>query len=197
MTGMGERSHLPATDVNLKTHITDIANVLFYEDLSDVILVGHSYGGFVIPGVANKEPERIKHLVFLDSQTPKNGDAFSDLAGADFVKRGKSNAAERGDGLCVIGITALNRMGVTEPDDVKWASERLSGTPVGVVDDPLPFDDPRATQIPKTYIDCTSRNDKNEMAKKGWNYISLPTGHDAMITAPEELTETLIEIAEK
>jgi pimeloyl-ACP methyl ester carboxylesterase len=78
-TGLGERSHLATPEVGLDTHIQDVVNVLFYEDLSDVILVGHSYGGMVATGVADKASERIKKVVYLDAFVPKDGQCLQDL----------------------------------------------------------------------------------------------------------------------
>src|SRR5579864_6960902 len=80
LTGLGERAHLASPSVNLSTHIQDVCNALFYEDLTDVILVGHSYGGMVVTGVADRMPERIKHLVFLDAFVPGDGQSLRDLA---------------------------------------------------------------------------------------------------------------------
>src|SRR5947208_13380542 len=73
LTGLGERTHLASPDVTLDTHIQDVVNVLFYEDLTDVILVGHSYGGNVITGVADRDPDRLQQLVYLDAATPSDG----------------------------------------------------------------------------------------------------------------------------
>src|SRR5205085_10666394 len=80
-TGQGERAHLASPEVNLSTHIQDVTNTLWYEDLNDVILVGHSYGGMVVTGVADRMPERIKHLVYLDAFLPGDGQSLYDLGG--------------------------------------------------------------------------------------------------------------------
>ena len=81
LTGLGERAHLATPDVNLSTHIQDVCNAIWYEDLSDIILVGHSYGGMVVTGVADRMPERIKHLVYLDAFLPSDGQSLFDLGG--------------------------------------------------------------------------------------------------------------------
>src|SRR5690348_12629794 len=77
LTGLGERAHLASPEVNLSTHIQDVCNALFYDDLSDVTLVGHSYGGMVVAGVADRMPERIKDLVFLDAFVPRSGQSLN------------------------------------------------------------------------------------------------------------------------
>ncbi|MBV9253581.1 MAG: alpha/beta fold hydrolase, partial [Actinobacteria bacterium] len=79
LTGLGERSHLGHPDVGLATHVGDVAQVLWYEDLSNVVLVGHSYGGLVIGGVADQAPGRLKHLVYLDAFVPEHGRSMLDL----------------------------------------------------------------------------------------------------------------------
>ena len=81
LTGLGERSHLANADVDLETHIQDVVNVLHYEDLRDVILVGHSYGGNIITGVADRCPERLRQLVYLDAATPTDGTSSADATG--------------------------------------------------------------------------------------------------------------------
>jgi len=80
LTGLGERAHLATPEVNLSTHIQDVSNAIWYEDLSDIILVGHSYGGMVVTGVADRMPERIQHLVYLDAFLPSDGQSLLDMA---------------------------------------------------------------------------------------------------------------------
>jgi pimeloyl-ACP methyl ester carboxylesterase len=96
LTGLGERKHFLTDSIGLNTHIEDISNVLFYEDLEQVILVGHSYAGMVITGVANQAPGQIRHLVYLDADTPVDGQSLSDLH-PESVKRIADLAAEQGD----------------------------------------------------------------------------------------------------
>lgn len=81
LTGLGERAHLASPEVNLSTHVQDVVNAIWYEDLTDIILVGHSYGGMVVTGVADQMPERIQHLVYLDAFLPSDGQSLYDLGG--------------------------------------------------------------------------------------------------------------------
>ena len=96
LTGLGERSHLLRAGIDLKTHITDIVNVMKWEGLSDVVLCGHSYGGFVISGVAEQMAPAIRSIVFLDAFVPRNGESVLDLTGPA-VQEGVRNALQRGD----------------------------------------------------------------------------------------------------
>lgn len=82
LTGLGERVHLASTNINLDTHIADVVNLILWEDLHDVVLVGHSYGGMVITGVADRVPDRIRHLVYLDAFVPEHGESVAAIRGA-------------------------------------------------------------------------------------------------------------------
>ena len=81
LTGLGERSHLASADIGLETHILDVLNVLLYEELDNVVLVGHSYGGMVVAGVIDRVPDRIKRVVYLEALLPENGESVSTLPG--------------------------------------------------------------------------------------------------------------------
>ena len=130
LTGLGERSHLMRPGIDLDTHILDIVNVLHYEDLRDVILVGHSYGGMVITGAADRASDRVGRLVYLDAANPKNGESLVDVAG-------KIILATREFGQTVDGVELvlfpdpeiLKLFGVTDPDDLDWMTERLTPHP--------------------------------------------------------------------
>ncbi|MGH7860970.1 MAG: alpha/beta fold hydrolase, partial [Candidatus Dormibacteraceae bacterium] len=97
-TGLGERSHLASPDVDLDTHVQDVVNVLFYEDLREVVLVGHSYGGMVITGVADRCPERLSRLVYLDAAVPSDGMSISDQFGPERRQELIDRARREGDG---------------------------------------------------------------------------------------------------
>src|SRR5215207_4523036 len=112
LTGQGERSHLASPDVNLSTHIQDVYNAIWYEDLSDIILVGHSYGGMVVTGVADRMPERIKHLVYLDAFLPGDGQSLFDLTG---------NAPPLSDDW---RVPARQRVEGADLPDAAWNAER-------------------------------------------------------------------------
>ena len=130
LTGLGERSHLLNPSINLDTHIEDVVQLLFHEDLHDVYLAGHSYGGMVITGVADRALGRVGHLVFLDAAQPQNGEALSDIAYT------MMNAAYQGmrvvDGMEMVLFLDPemdNLFGVTDPADVAWMHPRLKPHP--------------------------------------------------------------------
>lgn len=142
LTGLGERVHLASPDIGLGTHVTDIVNVLMFEDLRDVILVGHSYGGMVITGVADRVPERIRHLVFIDALLPDDGEslvtASRGTALEGFARRSVDSA--RGGFILPTWV----RAGSPRPTDVRQ--------PVRTFTDPVSFRNPVARRLPGTYI---------------------------------------------
>src|SRR5215469_12807242 len=128
LTGLGERAHLLDEHVDLERHVTDVAAVLRFEDLRDVILVGHSYGGMVITGAADREADRVGRLVYLDAATPTNGQSLVDVAGP--VINAVRPMGEVVDGIELVllpGPDAGLLYGVTDPSDLTWMAERLSG----------------------------------------------------------------------
>ena len=202
MTGLGERSHLlnPAADLN--RHIEDIAAVLQWEDLRDVVLVGHSYGGMVITGTADRVAERVGRLVYLDAATPVNGQSLYDVAGP--VIEAVRPFGEVVDGIELVLLPAPDAgllYGVTDPGDLAWMAERLTGHPWRCFEQPLELTNEEALwAIPQYHIICTSTlatRDANLMARarsegRLWD---IDTGHDLMITEPEKVADALIQVA--
>ena len=194
LTGLGERDHLLSKDIDLYTHIRDIAQVLEYEDLNEVILVGHSYGGLVIGGVAEVIPERIKHLVYLDGYIPEdNKSAFDLIPGLEAIYKERA-LTERGKDWLVASYKP-EEFGVTNHVDINWMNTRLSPMPWHTHDQPIRITNLKARRLPKSYISCTEFGDSQFKAQKSpaadWDYHELKTGHDAMITIPNELAQLL------
>ena len=158
LTGLGERRHLARADVGLDIHVSDIVNVLHYEDLRDVILVGHSSGGAVITGVTDRAPQQIAHVIYVDAFVPDHNQSVFDLV-----------APERRQIMETLVETEGN---------------------------------PTAMTVPRTYIRCrrfqSLRFDEHaKMARNtaGWRYRELGTSHHPAVTAPEALTELLLDVA--
>jgi pimeloyl-ACP methyl ester carboxylesterase len=202
MTGLGERAHLLDGEVDLDRHIQDIAAVLRFEDLRDVILVGHSYGGMVITGTADRVPERIGRLVFLDAATPVNHQSLRDVAGP--VIEAVRPFGEVRDGMELVllpGPDAGLLYGVTDADDLAWMAERLTPHPWKCFEQPLELTNEEALwAIPRYHIVCTSTlatRDKDLMdrARTEGRLWGIDTGHDLMITEPEKVTRALVQVA--
>ena len=193
LTGLGERSHLISRDIGLDTHVLDIIQVLEYENLNEVMLVGHSYGGLVIGGAAEKVPERIRRLVYLDAYIPQdNRSAFDIIPGLEIIYKERA-LKEQGREWLVASYTP-EEFGVTNIDDIKWMNPRLSPMPWHTHDQPLRVTNPKARKIPKSYICCTEFGNIQFKAQKSpadWDYHELMKGHDVMITAPNELVQLL------
>jgi pimeloyl-ACP methyl ester carboxylesterase len=202
MTGVGERAHLLAGSVDLDMHIRDIVAVVEFEDLHDVILVGHSYGGMVITGVADRVADRIGRLVYLDAANPVNGQSLVDVAGP--VIEAVRPSGETVDGVELVLLPSPEAglfYGVTDPDDLAWMADRLTGHPWKCFEQPLDLRNELALwAIPQFHVVCTSTlatRDAELMAKarsegRLWD---IDTGHDLMITEPEKVVQALLEIA--
>ena len=192
MTGLGERSHLATRQAGLDLHIQDIINVLEFEDLHDVVLVGHSYAGLVITGVAEYMPQRVRRLVYLDAITPNEGQsAFDLMPGTEGLWT--QRAVAQGDGWLVPAMSP-EMMGITNRTDAAWAQSRLRPMPLLTHQQRYHVSSPAALKVPRTYIQCTEfgfQATAREAQKLGWDYFQIESGHDAMITKPKELVEIL------
>ncbi|MEE9261651.1 MAG: alpha/beta fold hydrolase [Dehalococcoidia bacterium] len=200
LTGLGERSHLVSPESGLNLHIQDIRQVLEYEDLQDVVLTGHSYGGMVITGVAEESWERIAHLVYLDAYVPQDGQSEFDLR-PDLRERRERLAAAGEQGWLVPSPDPAS-WGITDAADVAWVGSRLTPMPLLTYQESVQTPAGRPQQLPRTFIVCTGGRNTfyataQEARAEGWGYYELETGHDAMITMPAELTEILLQLATK
>ena len=195
LTGLGERSHLVSRNIRLDTHILDIIQVLEYEDLSEVTLVGHSYGGLVIGGVAEAIPERIKHLVYLDAYIPQdNKSAFDIVPGLEAIYKERALTERSREWL--VASYEPEEFGVTNSVDINWMKTRLSPMPWHTHDQPIRITNPKSKRLPKSYISCTEFGESQFKAQKSqedWDYHELKTGHDAMITVPDKLAAQLLQ----
>jgi pimeloyl-ACP methyl ester carboxylesterase len=202
LTGLGERSHLVGPGVDLDLHITDVVAVLRYEDLRDVILVGHSYGGMVITGVADRASDRIGRLVYLDAANPVNGQSLVDVSGP--IIEAVRPYGEVVDGVELVLLPSPDAAllyGVTDTDDVAWMADRLAGHPWRCFEQPLRLThEEQLWAIPAYHIVCTSTlatRDPELMgdARAAGRLWDIDTGHDLMITEPQTVADALLEIA--
>jgi len=205
LTGVGERAHLLGPNVGLSMHIDDITNVLVYEDLRDVILVGQSYGGMVITGVADRVPDRIKELVYLDAHVPTNGrNAMGALAGETANVLEEMTGTE---GPRLLPPIPFDAMGIFDPADRAWVEPKLSSHPMKCLEDPitLTHGEPK---MPRSYILCTARESLiacfgvdplahfvEKARADGFRFYEIASGHYPMVTHPKELAEVLSTIA--
>ena len=175
LTGLGEREHLNSVDIDLQTHIDDVVNLILFEDLHDVVLTGHSYGGMVVTGVMDRIPERIRHVVFLDAAVPQDGQSLWDLFGS----RGPLPADRFRDGFMQVPWV---KPGDRPPYSVKQS--------IRCFEQPVSYRNPAALARPVTYVAFVPRDQKiEERAKtdrswqnaqaRGWTMRTFPGGHVA------------------
>ena len=201
LTGLGERAHLATPDTNLDTHIADVVRGADYEDLHDVVLVGHSYGGMVITGVADRVPERIGQLVYLDADVPHEGESMMDLVPADERARYEEAARTRSDGW-VVPPPLPDPLPPGLPPEVAWAVSRFNPHPLATMTQPLHLEHGE-TDLPRTFVLCTEgKEDEPEppsvarvRADPSWRLIELAATHTAHVAAPELLSRLLLDLA--
>ena len=198
-TGLGEREHLAHPGINLDTHVADVVNALAFEDLSDVILIGHSYGGMVATGVADRAPDRISRLVYLDAFVPRDGQSLFDLQPPGMQERIRKAAAEAGEGWRV----PPNPLPPDTPEaDAIWFNARRRPQPIATFERPLALSRPEG-RVPRTFIRCARLGPQDTFGpfaerartETGWTVREMDASHNPHITAPEALAAILCEIA--
>ena len=209
LTGLGERAHLLDHGVDLQTHVEDVVNTLVYEDLAAVVLVGNSSGGMVVTGVADRVPERVAEVVYLDAFVPEDGECVFDLLAPERRAVMEALVEEEGNGW-LLPRTApppweeiLPRLWqITDPADLAWALPRLRATPVGHLTRPVRLVRGAAGHLPRSYVRCTrypqptfDRYAQQAREVPGWRYRELDCSHLAAITCPGELAAVLLELA--
>jgi pimeloyl-ACP methyl ester carboxylesterase len=196
MTGLGERSHLMSKDVVLDTHITDLVNVIRWEDLTGICLVAHSYGGFPVSGAIEQVLDRVSSVIYLDAFVPEDGQKGLDVA-SDFSRRATMEAIARGEASHPPPKAEIFH--VNEKDRA-WVDSKLTPQPVGVALQPIKLSGAREKVRKKTFIRAPvylqPAFDKYYAAKKSdpsWRTYEVDGGHDMMIDRPERLVEILLE----
>jgi pimeloyl-ACP methyl ester carboxylesterase len=197
-TGVSDRSHLLSPAVDLSTHIDDVVRLIDAEGIEDAILVGHSYAGMVASGVAEQRADALRLRVHLDAFVPVDGDAAIDLLPEKPAHHYREAVAGPGFGW-LIPPRSLEILGVTDPADLDWLTPRLTPHPWATYAETLVLGKAEAG-VPGVYIECTDwmrvfQPHAERARAKGWPVHELFTGHEAMVTAPDELARLLLEIA--
>ncbi len=204
LTGVGDRAHLFSAGIRLAVHVQDVINLITCEELDNVVLVGHSYAGMVITGVADallqQERPVLRHLVYLDAIVPHPGESWSSQHSPEAVAARMKSAMSEGRGVAIPPPDP--KVFGLEGRDYEWVKRRMTPQPLGLYQETLQFDAERVAKLPRTFIDCTDpalagiaamRNRVREEA--GWRVLELKAGHDSMISAPRELAEILLSCA--
>ena len=203
-TGLGERVHLISKDVTVDLFVADLVAMIEAEELKDVVLVGHSFGGIAITGAADRVASRLRRLVYLDAAILQPGESILSSVPPEIAAQRR--ATMRAAGGVSLPAPPPSFFGVTDPSDVAWLQRRLTPHPAMTYDSPLTLRAPVGNGVPATFIGCTinplaSIEPMRQWARTraatggGWTYEELATVHDAMVTAPDLLTQTLLRLA--
>ena len=196
-TGLGERAHLATPSIDLETHIQDILNVIGYEDLRDIVLIGHSYGGMVATGVADRARDRITQLIYIDAFVPEDGQSLLDLN--EVARPRMQELTKSGDGWRVPPNPTPPD---TPPADVEWLTERRVHMPIKCFETSLKMHN-GALGLPRNYIyatritpaDTFGRFAERAKSDPAWRYHEIDASHSPNVTAPEALMSLLQQIA--
>jgi pimeloyl-ACP methyl ester carboxylesterase len=199
LTGLGERAHLARPGIDLDLHVQDVVALLEAEDLHDVVLLGHSYGGMVVTGAADRCAARIRRLVYLDAFVPENGKCALDYV----VPERAAAFRKEGEQAGTIAPPPLALWGLVKPEHVAFAKPRETNHPFHTMSQPLRLANEAAlARLPKTFIYCSSpaTGSFDGFAAKfrsdpAWRFFELKTGHDAMILVPDDLAAILLQSA--
>jgi pimeloyl-ACP methyl ester carboxylesterase len=177
LTGLGERSHLASPAIDLDTHMQDVLNVVEFEDLHDVVLVGHSYGGMVITAVADRAPARLARLIYLDALLPRDGECVYDMFPPEDRAAEEEQARLYGDGWRIPPSPGADPRAVPMPLKPCQQPLRLTGA---------------GRHVPGVYIHCTAKTGRDDFAplagrarERGWPVFELATGHSPRRSASD------------
>jgi pimeloyl-ACP methyl ester carboxylesterase len=203
LTGVGERAHLLRPELRLRDHLDDVLGLVEAEELGagreDLVLVGHSYGGLVMTGVADAllaRGVRLRHLVYVDAVTPHPGESWSSQHAPETVAARVAAIAQDPRGAMPAPDAAVFGLEGAERD---WVNRRQTPQPGGVYRDVLDFDAARVATVARTFVDCTAPAlatiavmRERVRREPGWRVVELATGHDPMVSAPEALVGVLL-----
>ncbi len=197
LTGLSERAHLLSPTVGLDTHVEDIVRLVDVLGLRDVILVGHSYAGQIITAVADRRADAIAKRVYLDAFVGEDGETAVSLQPETVAHHWSESAADAGFGW-LVPVRRLEVLGVTDQSDVDWLTPRLTPHPWKTYTDPLRLTG-AVDEVAAAFIECVDwmrvfESQATRAREKGWTVLELPTGHEAMVTAPEQLADLLLEL---
>lgn len=199
--GLGERANLLSTYPDLDDFIVDIVDLIARENLRDVILAGHSFGGAVVSGVVDRIPEKIRHLVYIDAVILQAGTSVLDAAPTEAASFYRSLLPEFG-GSGAVPVPPIDFFGLSEEAQIEFVLPQLTPQPVKTFFSKQQLTQPLGAGRPVTCINCTEPYFRHANVSRllaqtmpGWKHIDLATGHDAMISAPNDLAELLLAVA--
>lgn len=213
LTGLGERVHLGSAETNLDTHVADVVNVIKFSELENVYLVGHSYAGVVITQVADKIPEKLAKLIYVDCAPLPDGAALVDFYSPEQMEKFEKSINEKGDGwkLPLPSREDLddgkNLLDLTE-EDINLIEKLATPQPFNAARQKVSLKNPLRKNLPKLAVWCEDTSEDireflkddpplfSELKDENFEFIDLPTGHYPMFTKSAELAEIFIKAAE-
>lgn len=202
LTGLGERANLASPEVTLRTHVQDVVDLIEGEGLTDVVLLGHSAAGMVITAVADVISERLHALVYLDAVIPHDGESMFDIVGPVIASTDMQRARELGNGWLVPAesFSACADFGVTEPIDIAWVEQNLTGHPIRAFADPLTLTSGAPVVLSRIAVRCTEHQNRPHLDREltslettsGWTVFRWPSAHDVMVTEPGRIRELFV-----
>jgi pimeloyl-ACP methyl ester carboxylesterase len=212
LTGLGERVHLARPEVDLDTHITDVVNLIEFEDLQDVVLLGHSYAGLVITGVSDRVPDRISQLVYLDTGALPDGTVLIETFPPEARRHIEQQVEELGDGWRFPmppqeELATFGSLEGLDDDRLELLRSRAVDQPFGTFTRSLALQNPAREELPKVGILCSFSLEEvqaiiasgnplfREMVGPNWRFVELPTGHYPMFSRPDDLAAVLLDLS--
>lgn len=209
LSGLGQHSHLAdyldPQVINLDLHQKDIVGLLESEDLTDVILVGHAYAGMVISGVAEACPQRLKHLVYVNGVVPADGESMADqltaVRGPDFAAWVREHI-DAGNGFLPPPASVEEvgrRWGITDAADLAWVGSKVTPQPAAAMAQPVRLGRAESKAIPRSFVGSSEagfESVEQRVRAAGWPVYHIDSGHDPMVTNPEDLAAILLKIGQ-
>jgi pimeloyl-ACP methyl ester carboxylesterase len=209
LTGLGEREHLARPEVGLSTHVDDVVNTVVYEDLADVVLVGNSSSGAVITGVRDRIPERLRRVVYLDAFVPSDGQSILELIPPERREAMEALVTSEGGGWSLPRFAPApweqfvpDSWQVTHEADLRRILPRLRPTPFRHFSESLHLTGGREESPRRVYVRCAAwphpgfdRHARHAESSPEWDMYAVPWSHLAYVTAPDDLTALLLNLA--
>lgn len=202
LTGLGERAHLVGPHIGWDTFITDILQVLRFEELDDVVLVGHSFSGGTITGVADRARERLRQLIYFDAMVLQSGQSALDTAPPELIASYRTRAMETSGGV-TIPPNPPAYYGITDPVQADWLQRMMTPHPWSTYSDPLLLKHPVGHGLPAAYVACTcpalpatAGARTYAQGRPDWTYTELDEPHSAMVTSPQKVAALLERLAD-
>lgn len=204
LTGVGERVHHAHPGIDLETHVTDVVNMLFYEDLTDVTLVGWSSGGMVIAGVAERVPERLRQLIYLDAHVPEDGQSLYDADGYSEEERAEEWVKGEAAGMPGFEPPPLEwiRSHLPPEADPERIAARMTPHPLATLAQPVRLQHPAAAALPRAFILCTADKEWRDIpfyhmvdrirTDSAWRYREAAVEHIGPLTTPGPVADVML-----